>query len=317
MVGSGDIEPGDAPRVWLIAGPTASGKSALALALAEAIGGEVVNADSMQLYADLRVLSARPDEADMTAAAHHLYGVADGAEAWSVGRWLRAAGEALADIAARGRPAIVVGGTGLYFSALTRGLSDIPEVPAQTRQAVGEMFDALGEEAFRARLANIDPEAAARIERADRQRLCRAYEVAEASGRSLSDWQAERSAPLVPAWRGGVIEPPREVLYARCDARVDAMLDAGALEEVRRLVSRGLDPSLPVMKSLGVPELSAHLRGETSLEEAAHRLRQSTRNYAKRQTTWFRGQTRDWPRLARPDLPSLLAAPSQNAGGGA
>jgi tRNA dimethylallyltransferase len=317
MSGSGDVEREDAHRVWLIAGPTASGKSELALQLAEAIGGEIVNADSMQVYGDLRILTARPDEADMLRAPHHLYGVADGAQAWSVGRWLRAATPVLSEIAARGRPAIVVGGTGLYFSALTRGLSDIPDIAPHVRQAAQAAFDAEGEEAFRARLALIDPEAAARIERGDRQRLCRAYEVAEATGRSLSGWQAHRSPRVVGQWRGAVIEPPRPALYARCDQRVDEMLAKGVLEEVRALAARNLDPALPVMKSLGAPELAAYLRGERSLDEAVRLTRQSTRNYAKRQTTWFRGQAGDWPRLAAPDLSALLAFPWQTSQGDA
>ena len=317
VVNSGDIISEGAPSVWLIAGPTASGKSALALALAESIRGEIVNADSMQIYANLSVLTARPTTADLARAPHHLYGVADGVEAWSVGRWLRAAQTVLGEIAGRARPAIVVGGTGLYFSALTRGLSDIPKVPGEVRQATQAAFDALGEDAFRVHLALADPQAAARIERGDRQRLCRAFEVREATGRSLSHWQGARSAPLVSKWRGAVLEPPREALYASCDARVDEMLAGGALAEVERLVERGLDPVLPVMKSLGVPELAAHLRGETSLEEAVRLTRRSTRNYAKRQTTWFRGQEASWPRLATPALDALMLLPSQTSEAGA
>ena len=313
MLGMGEIEREGAPSVWLIAGPTASGKSGLAVALAETICGEIVNADSMQIYADLDILTARPPQVDLKRAPHHLYGVADGADAWSVGRWLRAAKDVLEGIAARSRPAIFVGGTGLYFSALTLGLSDIPPVSAEARHAAQVRFDEMGEEAFRAHLALIDPEAAARIERGDRQRLCRAYEVADSTGRSLTAWQAERSHPLVPVWKGAVLEPPRNTLYARCDARVSQMLSDGALSEVERLLARNLDPVLPVMKSLGVPELAAHLRGGTSLDEAMRLTRQSTRNYAKRQTTWFRGQAGGWPRLSTPDLAALLALPSQTA----
>ena len=295
-----------AAPVWLIAGPTASGKSGLALALAERTGGEIVNADSMQVYADLRVLSARPGGGDLARAPHHLYGVAEGAESWSVGRWVRAASEVLAEIAGRGRQAIIVGGTGLYFRALTEGLSDIPPVPETERAAAEAAFLTEGEAAFRERLAGLDPAAAARIEAGDRQRLVRAMAVASATGRSLSDWQAGGAAPVLGDWRGLVLEPPRETLYARCDARLGAMVAEGALGEVRGLLERGLDPALPVMKALGVPEFSAHLRGETGLDAALAAARQSTRRYAKRQTTWFRNQTRDWPRLASADADAAL-----------
>ena len=292
--------------VWLIAGPTASGKSALALALAERTGAEIVNADSMQLYSDLAVLTARPGPEDLARASHRLFGVADGAEAWSVGRWLRAAEPALADIAARGRPALVVGGTGLYFRALTQGLSPIPPVPEATRDAVEADYAALGEPAFRARLAGLDPAAAARIAPGDRQRLVRAASVAMATGRALTDWQAEAGEAPLSDWRGLVLDPAREALYARCDARLGAMLDAGALDEVRGLLARGLDPALPVMKALGVPEFAAVVRGEAGIDEALVAARQSTRRYAKRQATWFRNQTPDWPRLSEPDVEAAL-----------
>jgi len=284
--------------VLLIAGPTASGKSALALDLAERLGGEIVNADALQLYADLRVLTARPTPEDEARAPHHLFGMADGADGWSVGRWLDAALPVLADIAARGRRAIVAGGTGLYFSALTRGLADVPSVPTAVREAAAETFAQLGEEAFRAILAERDPKAAARIAPGDRQRLLRAYEVAEATGRALTDWQADTHAPLAPGqWRAVVLEPPREMLYARCDGRLEAMIEAGALEEVRILINRGLKPAAPVMKAVGVRELAAHLAGELTLAEAVALAQQETRRYAKRQMTWFRNQTPDWPRL--------------------
>ncbi len=270
------------------------------------MGGEIVNADSMQLYADLRLLTARPDPADLARAPHHLDGVADGAQAWSVGRWRSAAGESLAGIAARGRPAIVVGGTGLYFHALTRGLSDIPPVGEAERAAVEARYHAEGEEGFRQRLAALDPSAAARIERGDRQRLIRALAVAEVTGRSLTDWQAQTARPGLTGWRGLVLDPPRAALYARCDARLGVMVEHGALAEVAALTARGLDPSLPVMKALGAPEFAAHLRGEATLEAALAAARQSTRRYAKRQTTWFRNQTPDWPRLSHPDLTSAM-----------
>lgn len=272
----------------------------MALKIAEAEGAEIVNADSMQLYRDLRVLTARPSADDEARARHHLYGVADAAETWSVGRWLRAARETLAYIAARGRAAVVVGGTGLYFRALTEGLADIPPVPEAVRASVGEEFDSLGEAAFRQALAQVDPAAEARIASGDRQRLVRAAAVAQASGRALSEWQAAGDGERLTDFRALVIDPPRAALYAACDARLEAMLAEGALEEVRRLVARGLSPDLPAMKALGVREFARHLAGELSLGDALALAQQETRRYAKRQTTWFRNQTTDWPRIESP-----------------
>ena len=286
------------PWITLVAGPTASGKSALALRLAEASGAEIVNADSMQLYADLRVLTARPSAAEEARAPHHLYGVEDAGEAWSVGRWLRAALEVLGGVRGRGRPAIVVGGTGLYFKALTEGLADTPAVPEDVRAEAGEAFDRLGEAAFRAELAAGDPEAVAAIAPGDRQRLVRAAAVLRATGRPLSAWKAGTRPPLEAGeWRALVIEPPRDALYARCDARVAAMLEHGALEEVRALTARELPQDLPAMKAVGVRELAANLRGELTREEAVERVQRETRRYAKRQLTWFRNQTPQWPRV--------------------
>lgn len=290
------------PPVLLIAGPTASGKSALALRLAAAGQGEIVNADALQLYGDLRVLSARPSPGEEAIAPHHLFGTVDGADAWSAGRWLSAALAALDAIAARGRRAIVVGGTGLYLRALTQGLAEIPATPAGLRRAVEAEFDTAGEAAFRAILARHDPSAQTRIAAGDRQRLVRALEVVRATGRPLSDWQKDTRPPLAPgAWRAAVLAPDRAALYARCDQRFMAMIADGAVEEVRALLARGLDPMLPVMKAVGVRELGAHLKGERSLEEAADLGRQETRRYAKRQLTWLRNQTPDWPRLSTPD----------------
>ncbi|MDY6923279.1 MAG: tRNA (adenosine(37)-N6)-dimethylallyltransferase MiaA [Pseudomonadota bacterium] len=284
------------PLITLLAGPTASGKSALALEMAERTGAVIVNADSQQLYADLRVLSARPSAEDEARAEHRLYGVADAAEAWSVGRWSRAAMETLAGLG--GRPVLFVGGTGLYFTALTKGLADIPDIPSEAREAADRAFDAEGEAAFRRRLAQADPAAAARIEAGDRQRLTRAMAVAEHTGRALSDWTADTTPLLAPrSWTGMVIEPDRAALYAACDLRVARMVEAGAPEEVRALVARGLAPALPAMKAVGVREFAAHLAGETTLAAAVEATRQATRNYAKRQLTWFRNQTPDWTRV--------------------
>lgn len=286
------------PSVTLIAGPTASGKSALALKLARETGALIINADSQQLYADLRVLTARPSPEDEAQADHRLYGVADAADAWSVGKWSRAALNLLDIARADGRPAILVGGTGLYFTALTRGLAEIPPVPQSVRDAVEADYMAQGEAAFRARLAEIDAEAARSIEQGDRQRLIRAMSVHSASGRALSDWKADTRPLLSPgSWRGRVIEPDRADLYANCDRRVDLMMENGALDEVRALTARNLSPALPAMKAVGVRELAAHLAGEIGRDEAIDALKQATRNYAKRQLTWFRNQTPGWARV--------------------
>ncbi len=301
------------PRCWLIAGATASGKSTLALRLARKLNGEIVNADSMQIYRDLKVLTARPGPEDEAVAPHHLFGVADAAEAWSVGRWLRVAEATLADVAARGRPAIIVGGTGLYFRALTVGLAVIPDTPPRVRSETLALFDDLGEAAFRARLAAVDPVAEARIDRGDRQRLGRAHEVFVATGKPLSAWQANARPLLAPeTWRGLVLEPPRETLYRRCDERLEMMIQAGALDEVARLMARNLDPGLPAMKALGVAPFAAHLRGEMSLAAALSAARIDTRHYAKRQMTWFRHQTPDWPRVAPETSTSVDDPPTRS-----
>ncbi len=308
MAGVTSLQSADdrTPPCWLIGGATAGGKSALALRLARSLGGEIVNADSMQIYGDLRILTARPSPDEESAAPHHLFGVADAAEAWSVGRWMRAADGVLAAIAARGRPAIIVGGTGLYFRALTVGLADIPAVPPSVRVLSQGLFDDLGEAAFRQRLAGLDSVAVARIAPGDRQRLTRAHEVFRATGRPLTAWQGEARPRLPPgAWRGIVVEPPRALLYRRCDDRLQTMIEAGALAEVERLAARGLDPQLPAMKALGVAPFAAHLRGETSLDAALNQARLDTRHYAKRQMTWFRHQTPDWPRVGSEPSTSL------------
>lgn len=297
MVESSDI----APRIWLIAGPTASGKSAYALQLAERIGGEIVNADSMQIYAGLRVLTAGPSPDEIARAPHHLFEVIDAAVGWSVGRWLEAATTVLAEIAAGGAPAIVVGGTGLYFRALTHGLADVPPVPETQREISGLLYAARGEEEFREILRPLDPEAEARIEVGDRQRLVRAHAVAIATGKPLTAWQTDTKPALAPgSWKGVVLDPPRAELYARCDARLSVMVEQGALDEVAAMEARGLDPSLPALKAVGYREFAAHLRGETTLDQALDAARQETRRYAKRQLTWFRNQTPDWERISVP-----------------
>lgn len=287
--------------IQLIAGPTASGKSRLALETAERTGAVILNADSQQLYADLRILSARPGAEDEARAEHRLYGIADAADAWSVGRWSRAVMPVLAELAAEGRPALLVGGTGLYFNALTRGLADIPDIPDSVRDEIGALYDSAGEGSVRRRLVEADPESEAAIAPGDRQRLIRALAVLTVTGQPLSLWRAD-TRPLLAegSWEAVVVEPPRDRLYAACDARVDAMVEQGALDEVRALVARRLDPTLPAMKAVGVRDFAAHLRGEVSLNEAVTAVQQATRNYAKRQLTWFRNQTPDWPRVPTP-----------------
>jgi tRNA dimethylallyltransferase len=252
----------------------------------------------MQVYGDLRVLSARPSPAEEAICPHHLFGVTDGADGWSAGRWLRAAQDVLGQIAGRGRPAIVVGGTGLYFKALTEGLAEIPAIPAEARARAAADYEALGEFDFRARLAGHDPAAAARIAPGDRQRLLRAWEVAAHTGTSLSDWQGRTDPTLAPgSWTAVALEPPRAALYARCDARLEAMVGEGALEEAAALMARGLDPALPIMKAVGLRELAAAAAGELPLPRALQAAQRETRRYAKRQSTWLRGQMADWPRI--------------------
>jgi tRNA dimethylallyltransferase len=285
----------DQPAITLITGPTASGKSALAMRMAEETGAEIVGADSMQLYAGLPILTAAPSAEERARVPHHLVGVVDAGTSWSVGRWLDAALAALADIAARGKPAIVVGGTGLYFAALTRGLADIPVAPRCDSEG---LFHDVGEARFRDALRDLDPAAEARIEVGDRQRLVRAHAVATQTGRSLSDWQADTAPALPPdSWRALVVEPPREVIYERCDARFLTMIEQGALDEVAAMAARNIDTVLPALKAVGYRELAAHLAGELTLEEAVRRGQQGTRRYAKRQLTWLRGQTPDWQRI--------------------
>lgn len=288
-------------RAAFIAGPTASGKSAAALNVAEALGGEIVNADAMQVYADLNVLTARPPAEDLARAPHHLYGVLDGDERCSAGRWARMAAAVIADIQGRGRLPVIVGGTGLYFRALAEGLSPVPEAPLEVRAAAKERLAHLGREAFYAEVIAQDPEMA-RLHINDTQRLLRAWEVYEVAGAPLSAYQSMPPEPLLTgAIFKIVLEPHRDALYANCNKRFDAMLENGALEEVRALAARELEGDKPVMKSLGAPELMAVLKGERTLEAAAAAAKMATRRFAKRQMTWFRGQAGDWARASASD----------------
>lgn len=292
-------------RALLIAGPTASGKSALALDVARRRDGVVINADSMQVYRDLRVLTARPTPEEEAAAPHRLYGHVDGAVNHSVARWLADAAAALAELEAQGRLPIFCGGTGLYFKAVTEGLSDIPPVPDEIRARVRAECEGRETAELHLRLRERDPTSAARLRPSDRLRVMRALEVHAATGRSIGDyWDARAPGPLAGEGVEKVfLAPDRAEIRARIDARFLAMMEEGALDEVRVLAARGLDPLLPVMRAHGVPGLIAHLEGRVSLEEAIARGQADTRAYAKRQVTWFRNSMPGWrwlePREAR------------------
>jgi tRNA dimethylallyltransferase len=276
----------------LIAGPTASGKSALALALAQATGGVIINADSMQVYRDLRVLTARPSREEEAVVPHRLYGHVDAAVNFSAGAWVVDAAKMLAEARGQNRLPIFVGGSGLYFKALTRGLSAVPPIPPDVREGVRTRLARDGVEALHAQLMQRDPVSAERLKPRDRTRIARALEVVEATGRSLTDWHRDGLPPLLPPgqFTAVFLEPERDELYARIHARFDAMLRAGALDEVAALASRKLDPLLPAMKAHGVPALIRHLAGELTLDAAAVIGKADTRHYAKRQFTWFRHQ---------------------------
>lgn len=296
----------------LIAGPTASGKSALALQIAAATGGVVINTDSMQVYRDLRVLTARPTPEEEACVPHRLYGYRDAAQNCSAGLWVGDAEKALREAREAGRLPIFTGGSGLYFKALTRGLSAVPPTPPDIRDAVRARLAHEGVEALHAELARRDPVTAARLTPRDQSRIARALEVVEATGRSLTDWHGEGLPPLLPpdGVRAVFLAPEREALYARIDRRFAEMLEQGALEEVARLAARDLDPLLPAMKAHGVPALIRHLRGELSLQEASEIGRADTRHYAKRQFTWFRHQLPEFewiaPEVAADTLPRML-----------
>ncbi len=284
----------------LLAGPTASGKSALALALAEQLGGTIINADSMQVYRDLRIITARPAPDEEARVPHRLYGQIDAAENYSAGRWCVDAGAALAEAERAGRVPIVVGGTGLYFKTLTQGLAAVPPIPAGIRSAVRERLVAEGVAPLYAELTRRDPATAGRLMPGDRARITRALEVVEATGRSLTDWHREGMKPVLDPQRAikVFLAPDRERLYRQIDQRFDRMLGGGALAEVAALASRRLDPALPAMKALGVPWLTRHLNGEITLAEAVEGAKRDSRRYSKRQATWFRNQLPDWTWVA-------------------
>ncbi len=290
-------------RAILIAGPTASGKSALAMRLAEMVDGVIVNADSMQVYRDLALITARPTAAEEARVPHRLYGFVDAAENYSVGRWCRDVGEVLRELSAQERPPILVGGTGLYFKALTTGLAAVPPIPADIRSAVRGRLASEGVRPLYDELQARDPHVANRLMPNDRSRISRALEVVLATGRSLAEWHRDGLPPLIDAETVAkvFITCERTELVRRIETRFAAMLAAGALEEVRALAARKLDPTLPAMKAHGVPWLMRHLGGEITLDQAAAGAVMDTRRYAKRQLTWFRNQMKDWPWVAAAD----------------
>ena len=294
----------DGIKAVLICGPTASGKSALALSLAKELGGAIINADSMQVYAELRIITNRPAPEDQAAAPHRLYGIRPAREPYSAALWLADVKRALDEAAGQGWLPVIVGGTGLYFKALTEGLSDIPEIPPEIRERFRGAALAQPAEMLHAELGRRDPATAARLRPSDTQRIVRALEVLEATGQPLAEWQGSKQPPLLPLARTYpvALTLEREELYRRCDARFDAMLAGGALEEARAIAALGLDASLPAMRAVGLPPLLAHLRGELSLEEAAAVAKTSTRNYAKRQLTWVRGNFSAWTAHGAQDM---------------
>ena len=291
----------------LIAGPTAAGKSAVALALATRINGAIVNADSMQVYRELPVLSGQPSAEEMSRVPHHLYGHVPAAGAYSAGRYQHEAAVALAAVRCEGRVAIFTGGTGLYFNVLTRGLSPMPQAPAEIRIAVRQRFEAMGRENFYAELVRRDPGSAA-LRASDTHRILRAADILEATGRPLTAWQAIAGKPVLQSLRVArfVIARDRELLNERINRRFEIMIEHGALEEVRGL--RGIDSSLPAARMLGFPELSRHLRGETSLSDAVAAAQLATRRFAKRQMTWFRRYMTDWRWLGTGEPGDILSS---------
>lgn len=288
-IGLNDTD-GQRKPVVIVAGPTASGKSRLALALACAFDGVIINADAMQVYRELEILTARPGPDELAIAPHCLYGVLQGREVCSAGVWRDLAEREIAAAHEVGRLPLVVGGTGLYLRALLVGLSELPDVPESARDAARERLKVHGPAALHAALAQRDPIMAERLRPSDSQRLVRAWEVLEATGRSLAAWQAQRT-PVAGHYRflRLALVPPRDALYEACDERFLKMMEAGALDEVRALMALGLPGDRPVMKALGVPQLSGYLADRWPLEQAIEKAQQATRNYAKRQMTWLRG----------------------------
>jgi tRNA dimethylallyltransferase len=284
------------PRIIIIAGATASGKSALAISLAQKLGGVIINADSQQMYCELRVLTARPTPEEEALVPHRLYGTLPACENCSAGKWLTFAKMEIDWAHAQGRTPIVVGGTGLYLKALMQGIADIPDIDASVRSQAVSDYASMGKDAFAERLKLVDAEFFQRLNMYDKQRLVRAYEVWLGTGKSLSWWQRQSVTPpyAKESFEVTVVNITREEIYRRCDARFLKMVEEGAVEEVRQLLALNLPPELPAMKSVGVKELSTYIRAEISLEMAIKKAQQATRNYAKRQLTWLRTQLKDY-----------------------
>ncbi|MBW9055321.1 tRNA (adenosine(37)-N6)-dimethylallyltransferase MiaA [Rhizobium mesosinicum] len=284
----------------LITGPTASGKSALAVELAKEHGGVVINADSMQVYDTLGVLTARPYEEDMEDVPHHLYGHVPAGQAYSTGAWVRDVTTLLPHIRTEGRLPVFVGGTGLYFKALTGGLSEMPVIPEKVRQRLRARLLEEGAEGLHGELAKVDPAVAASLNLQDGQRIVRALEVFEATGQSIAEFRGQAGSLVVDpeSARKIVVLPDRTVLHQRINGRFEKMLEQGAEEEVKALLALDLPPEMPVMKAIGVSQIAAMLRGEMSRAEVIERGAAATRQYAKRQMTWFRNQMDEsWERL--------------------
>lgn len=279
------------PHALIVAGPTASGKSALALAIAERIGGTIINTNSMQVYRELRVLTARPDPDEEARVPHCLYGIRAAADAGSVAWWRDQALSAMEEARAAGRLPILTGGSGMYYAALTDGLAEIPDPGPEARAEARRLLSEHGPNALHASLAHVDPATAARLKPEDSQRIARAWEVWRGTGSGLAAWQNRRGPPAPWCFTAILLDPPRDALRAAIATRFATMMRNGALDEVRNLLALNLDRSLPAMRAHGVPELSAYLNGTLSLEEAGRRTELVTGQYTKRQATWFRHHT--------------------------
>ena len=284
--------------IIFIAGPTASGKSSWALKIAKSVGGEIINADALQVYADLQILSARPVLSEMEGVPHHLFGHVSGKVRYSTGQWLRDVQPVILDCLARDVVPILTGGTGLYFKALTTGIADIPAVSEASMDAAKSLLAEQGIAALRLKAERVDPVAAARVMGDDPQRLLRIVSVYNESGRALSAWQMN-TRPIIPLQfcKSAVLLPERQPLYGRINARFDAMIENGGLDEARAVFETGYDESLPMMKAIGLQQFFPYFRGEMSLPEAIELAKRQTRRFAKRQFTWFRGQAADWEQV--------------------
>ena len=288
--------------ILLLAGPTAAGKTALSLQAARTLNADIINADSMQVYDGLQILSARPIQAEMEDITHHLFGEIDPSIRFSVGEWTTRVLDILNDLTSSGRGAVLVGGTGLYFKALTEGLAPIPDIPDNIRDEIEQLARLDGIEAMQDMAEEFDPDGVARLKPGDRQRLQRIAEVGRATGQALSVLQAETRPMLKPGrWHGVVIKPDRQALYDRIEQRYEIMIKEGGLDEARRIAAMDIDPNLPAMKAVGLPPLLDHLAGKLSLDEAISLSKRDTRRYAKRQYTWFGNQTPDWDRITSLD----------------